>query len=73
MYNIATLDEDCNITSNIISNINISGFCNLYIENNYTDDDTYYLDTIYPDISNNEININDKYRMLLGMNIQQKK
>ena len=66
LYNIATLDEDCNITSNIISNINISGFCNLYIENNYTDDDTYYLDTIYPDISNNEININDKYRIHLS-------
>lgn len=67
LYNIATLDEDCNITSNIISNINISGFCNLYIETNYTyEGDTYYLDTIYPDISNNEIDINDKYRIHLS-------
>lgn len=65
LYDIATLDENCNITSNIISNINISGFCNLYIENNYTGD-TYYLDTIYPNISNNEININDKYRIHLS-------
>ena len=65
LYNIATLDEDCNITSNIISNINISGFCNLYIEQYYRDD-TGDLTSIYPDISNNEININDKYRIHLS-------
>ena len=65
LYDIAILDEDCNITSNIISNINISGFSNLYIENNYTGD-TYYLDTIYPDISNVKTAINDKYRIHLS-------
>jgi hypothetical protein len=65
LYDIATLDEDCNITSNIISNINISGFCNLYIEQYYRDD-TGDLTSIYPDISNNEININDKYRIHLS-------
>jgi hypothetical protein len=66
LYDIATLDEDCNITSNIIRDINISGFCNLYIENNYTGDDTYYLDTIYPDISNFKTEINYKYRIHLS-------
>ena len=65
LYNIATLDEDCNITSNIIRDINISGFCNLYIENNYTDDEGD-LTFIYPNISNNETVINDKYRIHLS-------
>ena len=65
LYDIATLDEDCNITSNIISNINISGFCNLYIEQYYSDD-TGDLTSIYPTISNAEIEINDKYRIHLS-------
>tara|TARA_B100001758_G_scaffold143634_1_gene123720 strand:+ start:1554 stop:7655 length:6102 start_codon:yes stop_codon:yes gene_type:complete len=65
LYNITTLDEDCNITSNIISNINILGFCNLYIENNYSND-TEDLTNIYTIISNNEININNKYRIHLS-------
>tara|TARA_B110001450_G_scaffold47489_1_gene44198 strand:+ start:1311 stop:7376 length:6066 start_codon:yes stop_codon:yes gene_type:complete len=54
------IDENCNITSNILSNINISGFSNLYIEDYYTD---YYLESIYPNISNNEFEINSNYRL----------
>ena len=30
------LNESCNITSNILSNINLTGFYNLYIENHYS-------------------------------------
>jgi len=65
LYNIATLDEDCNITSNIINNINISGFCNLYIGTNYSND-TEDLTNTYTIISNNEIEINNKYRIHLS-------
>lgn len=65
LYNTATLDEDCNITSNIIRDINISGFCNLYIENNYIDDEGDLTST-YTIISNNETVINDKYRIYLS-------
>ena len=65
LYDIATLDEDCNITSNIISNINISGFCNLYIEQYYRDD-TGDLTNTYTIISNAEIDINDNYRRHLS-------
>jgi len=65
LYNITTLDEDCNITSNIISNINISGFCNLYIEQYYSND-TGDLTNTYTIISNAEIDINDNYRIHLS-------
>ena len=65
LYNITTLDEDCNITSNIISNINISGFCNLYIEQYYSND-TGDLTNTYTIISNAEIYINDNYRIHLS-------
>jgi hypothetical protein len=54
------IDENCNITSNILSNINISGFSNLYIEDYYTD---YYLESIYPNISNSKLEINSNYRL----------
>ena len=57
------IDENCNITSNILSNINISGFSNLYIEDYYID---YYLESIYPSISNNKLEINSNYRLYIS-------
>jgi len=54
------IDENCNITITILSNINISGFSNLYIEDYYTD---YYLESIYPSISNSKLEINSNYRL----------
>jgi hypothetical protein len=59
-----TFHENCNITSNIISNINLSGFSNLYISSYYTDN--YYLNTVYSNINYNKITINNNYRIHLS-------
>ena len=58
-------DEDCNITSNIISNIISQGFCNLYNSYNYNTD-TYYLQTIHSNIECNLTRINSNYRHYLS-------
>lgn len=64
LYDIPIVfDEDCNITSNIIRNINISGFCNLYISSYYTDD--YYSNTIYCNVDYHKDIINNNYRIQL--------
>lgn len=63
-------DEDCNITSNIISNINLSGFCNLYIREYYTDSELssssdYYSNIIYSNVDYHKDIINNNYRIQL--------